>query len=63
MGSAAMTHWDARASFHGRASRMMLVGVSAARRTWVKPAWLSTSRRVASPAWAPSPASDRCLLA
>lgn len=37
----------------GRASRMRLVGVEAARRTCVKPASLKMPRSVRSPAWAP----------
>ena len=39
---------------YGRASSTTLNGVSAARRTRVKPALPRTSRRRASPAWAPS---------
>ncbi len=39
---------------HGRASSTRLKGVSAARRTRLKPPSLSTSVRRCSPAWAPS---------
>jgi len=42
---------------HGRASRTMNVGVSAARRNRVKPASCITSCSLASPAWAPSASS------
>src|SRR3954469_15816281 len=45
---------------HGRASRTMLNGVSAARRTRPKPPAAITSRRRASPAWAPSASPTSC---
>ena len=45
-------HWPRR--FHGRASYTRLKGVSAARRKRVKPAAVTTSLILASPAWAPS---------
>ena len=48
----ARRHWGWGS--YGRASSTRLNGVSAARRTRVKPAVPSTSRRRASPAWAPS---------
>ena len=47
-------------SAHRFASRMRLSGVSAARRNRVKPACSKTSRRRASPAWAPSPSPTSC---
>src|SRR5207248_6712865 len=40
--------------FQARASRIMLKGVSVARRKRLKPPALATSRNLASPAWAPS---------
>jgi hypothetical protein len=46
----------------GRASRIMLNGVSAARRTLEKPPLTMTSRSFASPAWAPSAAPTSCDL-
>jgi len=45
-------HWPRR--FQGRASYTRLKGVSAARRKRVKPAAVTTSLILASPAWAPS---------
>src|ERR1700683_1128313 len=45
---------------HGRASNTRLNGVSAARRKRVKPAAVTTSRILASPAWAPSASPTSC---
>src|SRR5262249_7798700 len=45
---------------YARASRIMLKGVSVARRTLAKPALPITSRRRCSPAWAPSAAPTSC---
>jgi len=47
-------------AYRSRASRTRLSGVSAARRTWRKPASCSTSRSRASPAWVPSAARPGC---
>jgi hypothetical protein len=44
----------------GRASRIMLTGVSAARRTRLKPPALITSASFACPAWAPSAIPTSC---
>src|SRR5882724_11416332 len=46
---------------HGRASRIRLKGVSAARRMRVKPAEVTTSRSRVSPAWAPRPSPTSWL--
>jgi hypothetical protein len=45
---------------YGRASRIMLNGVSAARRTLRNPPAVMTSQSLASPACAPSPAPTSC---
>jgi hypothetical protein len=45
---------DSLTRSQGLASMIMLKGVSAARRMRLKPAFSSTFRRRASPAWAPS---------
>ena len=45
---------------YGLASRMMLNGVSVARRTWLNPASRSTMASWRSPAWAPSPRPTSC---
>lgn len=45
---------------YARASRIKLNGVSATRRTRLKPASPSTSRRRASPAWAPRAVPTSC---
>jgi Putative restriction endonuclease len=50
----------ARRRRYGRASRIMLNGVSVARRTWRKPPAVMTSRNLASPAWAPRAAPTSC---
>ena len=47
-------------TLYGRASRIMLKGVSAARRTLRKPPAVMTSRNFASPACAPSAAPTSC---
>jgi len=44
----------------GLASRTRLKGVSVARRKRRKPPWVTTSRRRASPAWAPRQAPTSC---
>lgn len=44
----------------GRASRIMLKGVSVARRTVLNPAASTTSLSLASPAWAPNAAPTSC---
>jgi hypothetical protein len=46
--------------YQGRASRIMLNGVSVARRMCVKPPFAITSCSFASPAWAPSAAPTSC---
>src|SRR5580692_1278830 len=45
---------------HGRASKTRLNGVCAARRKRVKPAAVTTSLILASPAWAPSASPTSC---
>ena len=61
----ATSTWRVRAGDDGRdayglASRMMLNGVSVARRTWVNPASRSTIASWRSPACAPSPSPTSC---
>ena len=45
---------------YGLASNTALNGVSLARRKRVRPAWVTTSRILASPAWAPSASPTSC---
>jgi hypothetical protein len=48
------------ASAYGLASYTALISVSLARRKRVRPAWVATSRILASPAWPPSASPTSC---